>query len=188
KVEAPFFRIDPPVVGTFRWSGTRVLIFSPAAPLPFSSRYEVSIDGAVSAAGRRLEKPHRFAFTTPNVRLLRTSWYRKTGKSDSHVVLVFHFNQPVNREALAREIRAALEPHDFQPPGLPSGVDQWKTLDPAGFAAFQARLEKAAANSRSSAPVPLGPAKKWNREGVPAKDGRAVFETAAGPPGRNRDP
>src|SRR5688572_16040297 len=56
-VAAPFFRISPAVRGTFRWSGTTTLIFTPDAKarLPFATRYEVSIaQTATAVSGRRL--------------------------------------------------------------------------------------------------------------------------------------
>ena len=45
-VRAPFFRIAPAIPGTFRWSGTTILIFTPdpKKPLPFATRYDVTID------------------------------------------------------------------------------------------------------------------------------------------------
>src|SRR5205085_617798 len=43
-VTAPFFHISPDVQGTLRWSGTTTLIFTPSQPLPFATRYNVSID------------------------------------------------------------------------------------------------------------------------------------------------
>src|SRR5687768_13968629 len=38
-VAAPFFRLTPAIAGTFRWSGTTTLIFTPDAkrPLPFGT-------------------------------------------------------------------------------------------------------------------------------------------------------
>src|SRR3990170_3009037 len=53
-VTAPFFRIDPAVTGTFRWSGTTTLIFTPDSktPLPFAERFVVTIErSARSVAG-----------------------------------------------------------------------------------------------------------------------------------------
>ncbi len=42
----PWIRISPAIAGTFRWSGTTILIFTPdpATPLPHSTRYTVTID------------------------------------------------------------------------------------------------------------------------------------------------
>ena len=39
-VTAPFFRIEPAVKGTFRWSGTTTLIFTPAEPLPYATEFD----------------------------------------------------------------------------------------------------------------------------------------------------
>ena len=67
-----WIRIAPAIKGTYRWSGTTMLVFTPdpATPLPYSTRYTVTIDAtAESVAGRRLTAPHTFAFTTPTVKL-----------------------------------------------------------------------------------------------------------------------
>ena len=43
-VTAPFVAIRPAIAGTFRWSGTTILIFTPDAQrkLPFATRYDVA--------------------------------------------------------------------------------------------------------------------------------------------------
>src|SRR4029453_4724689 len=87
KVAAPFVRITPVINGTFRWSGTTVLIFTPARPLPFSTTYEVSIDTTATAgSGRKLAKPVTFRFTTPTVKLETVDWYRRGGAVDGRIV------------------------------------------------------------------------------------------------------
>src|SRR5436190_15594087 len=40
----PWFHITPAVKGTFRWSGTTTLIFTPEQELPYATKYDVSID------------------------------------------------------------------------------------------------------------------------------------------------
>ncbi len=58
----PWIRITPPVTGSFFWSGTKTLIFSPdgSAPLPYATRFTVRVDGsAASVAGRTLGDPRR---------------------------------------------------------------------------------------------------------------------------------
>src|SRR5712692_3947455 len=42
----PWFHITPEVKGTFRWSGTTTLIFTPDPnqPLPFATKFDVTID------------------------------------------------------------------------------------------------------------------------------------------------
>src|SRR5687768_3345429 len=49
QVRAPFVRITPAVSGSFRWSGTTILIFTPERPLPLSTRYEVTVDTTAAA-------------------------------------------------------------------------------------------------------------------------------------------
>jgi hypothetical protein len=76
---APFFRMSPAARGTFRWSGTTTLIFTPDPKqrLPLATRYEVTIaETAAAVSGRRLAGPYSFTFTTPTARLLRTTWSR----------------------------------------------------------------------------------------------------------------
>src|SRR5262249_41915307 len=76
-VTAPFFKISPAVRGTFRWSGTTILIFTPdhVDRLPYATRYTVTIDSTAKAiSGRKLAKPFQFDFTTPTVHLKQTHW------------------------------------------------------------------------------------------------------------------
>ena len=61
-VTAPFVRITPAIAGTFRWSGTTILIFTPdpKRPLPYATSYEVTVDASATAvSGRRLARPRR---------------------------------------------------------------------------------------------------------------------------------
>src|SRR5436189_1234781 len=97
-VRAPFFSVRPAIAGTFRWAGPTILVFTPdpKTPLPNATRYDVTIDATTTAAsGRRLTQPYTFAFTTPTVRLLETSWYRQGGRFDRPAILALRFNQPV---------------------------------------------------------------------------------------------
>src|SRR6202171_2186749 len=50
-VAAPFFHIAPPVNGTFRWSGTTTLIFTPDSktPLPYATKFDVLIDASAKS-------------------------------------------------------------------------------------------------------------------------------------------
>ena len=110
-VTAPFFKVTPAVPGTFRWSGTTILIFTPAkdARLPHATRYEVTIDSSATAiSGRKLAQPYTFRFTTPTVKLRSTGWYRKNGRFDSPVMIALRFNQPVRPADVARARHAPL--------------------------------------------------------------------------------
>ena len=84
RLRPPFFRIAPAVAGTFRWSGTTILIFTPSRRLPLATKYDVTIDASAPAvSGRKLASPYTFTFITPTVRLLQTNWYRKGGRLPS---------------------------------------------------------------------------------------------------------
>src|SRR5437763_4928524 len=64
-VGAPFFHLTPAVKGTFRWSGTTTLIFTPdpKMPLPFATKFDVAIDAnATSASGKTLDHAYEFSF------------------------------------------------------------------------------------------------------------------------------
>ena len=59
-VRPPYVTITPAIPGAFRWSGTTILIFTPDAktPLPFATRYDVTVDGTAAAiSGRTLGTP-----------------------------------------------------------------------------------------------------------------------------------
>ena len=109
-VTAPFFKIQPALAGTFRWSGTSILIFTPdpKVALPFSTRYTVTVDASATAvSGRKLAAPYTFAFTTPTVKLLATNWYRRGDRFDGPVVIGLRFNQPVRPADLLQRLTLA---------------------------------------------------------------------------------
>ncbi len=118
---APFVRISPAVAGTFRWSGTTTLIFTPdpKRPLPFATRFDVTITSAATAvSGRRLATPYTFTFITPAARLLRTTWSRRGGLSSAPVVVLLRFNQRVQPADVFSHLAASFEPHDWAEPSL----------------------------------------------------------------------
>src|SRR5206468_804361 len=120
-VTAPFVTIRPALSGTFRWSGTTILIFTPdrSRKLPFATQYEISIDTAATAvSGRRLAASYRFTFTTPTVRLLGLDWYRKNKRYDSPMILALRFNQPVRPADILAHAGLRFEPHEFNKPEL----------------------------------------------------------------------
>ncbi len=179
---APYFSIAPTVRGALRWAGTDTLVFTPSKPLPWAASYTVTVAaGAAAASGARLAAPYVFSFRTPTLKLLKASWYRRSGRSGSPVVLALFFNQPVRAAALAPRLSVRYEPHDFAPPAMPAGLERWKALDPQGLAAFEAKVERVRAAAASDAAVPFRPAKTWNEKWFPPAPAMAVFETAAAP-------
>lgn len=181
---APFFRITPAVSGTFRWSGTTTLIFTPdpKKKLPFATRYEVVIDGgARSAFGELLGKPYVFSFTTPTVRLLSTTWYRRNGRFDQPVVIGLRFNQPIRRDAIAAHLKVNYAPHPWTPPLLPSKTVLEKE-DPQSVASFNAKVAKVRETVGLTRPLFVFLPETWDRQQLKPGDGLLVIETPPGVP------
>jgi uncharacterized protein YfaS (alpha-2-macroglobulin family) len=178
--EVPFVRISPAIPGSFRWSGTTILIFTPdpKQPLPYATTYTVTVDASATAvSGRTLAKPETFTFTTPTVKLLQTNWYRRGGTVDGRIVLVLRFNQPVERNSIASALSAALQPHPWTPPSFsPEAEARLKALDPAALGRFNAKVEATRAVARSSARVALRLTNDWDRERFPASPDLVAFE------------
>jgi alpha-2-macroglobulin len=166
-VTAPFFKIEPAVKGTFRWSGTTTLIFTPEASLPYGTEFSVTIDKTAKAvSGHTLDQPYRWTFTTPTIRLMRTDWYRR---SNGAVVIGLWFNQPVEATVLAPHLKLRTQAHQIELPPVP----------PEG--------EPKAAKARASAAADAQPilsfiATDWNKERfIPGKE-LVVLETKPGIP------
>ena len=173
-VTAPFFRIQPGIRGTLRWSGTTILIFTPdpKVALPYSTRYAVTVDASATAvSGRKLAAPYTFSFTTPTVKLLAANWYRRGDRFDGKVVVAYRFNQPVRTDDLTKHLALRYEPHDWKQPALsPEAEARLRTTDPAGLQAFQTKLASANAAAASTAPLTASPTANWDtkRLGVAA--------------------
>jgi uncharacterized protein YfaS (alpha-2-macroglobulin family) len=186
-VTAPFFKIQPALAGTFRWSGTTILIFTPdpTVALPFSTRYTVSIDtSATAVSGRKLAAPHTFAFTTPTVKLLATNWYRRGDRFDGAVVLGLRFNQPVRTAELLQRLTLTYKPHEWPVPALsPAATARLRATDPAGLQAFEAKVAAANAAASSTDRVVVSSTANWDqrRLGKPEPT-LVVLQTTTVPP------
>ena len=182
-VTVPFVRIQPSLKGTFRWSGTTILIFTPdpRQPLPFATTFRVTVDTAARAvSGRQLAAPYAFSFTTPTVRLLVADHHRLEGRADRPVVFMLRFNQPVQPAAVLPHLTARLEPHDWQRPALGTAAEQrLGRQDPAGLKQFRAKVAAVDAVARSSAPVSLRLATDWDRVAYPPSPDLVVVEAPA---------
>src|SRR5579862_3163301 len=181
-VRAPFFSVRPAIAGTFRWAGPTILVFTPdpKTPLPNATRYDVTIDATAAAvSGRKLARAYAFAFTTPPVRLLETSWYRQGGRFDRPVVLALRFNQAVRPADVAAHVTARHAPHPFDRP-VPTTVERAQ-MDPAEAARFDAKVAAAAAVAASQAPLALRLAADWDRQRFPPSPDLVVLETTTAP-------
>jgi uncharacterized protein YfaS (alpha-2-macroglobulin family) len=183
-VQAPFLRIEPKIKGTYRWSGTTILIFTPDPdrPLPFATTYTVTVDAtARSADGSALEAPYSFSFTTPTVRLLSTRWYRKSGRFDDPLVILMRFNQAVRPEAVAQHLMLRFEPHTWGAPVLSDRARGWlETNDPAGLEAFDRKVDETKAVTGASGPVINFLAESWDKQNYPPSSDLVVIETQPG--------
>jgi alpha-2-macroglobulin len=170
-VRAPFFNIKPDVRGTFRWSGTTILIFTPdpSRPLPFATTYNVTVETtAVAVSGHRLAQPYTFSFTTPTTKLLQSNWYRRGGRADAPVVLLLRFNQPVRSADIASHVTAAFEPHAWAEPGIPQSIQQRiASIDPASMGRFQAKVRQTRAVAAAKSPVAFKITDDWDRKAYP---------------------
>src|SRR5690606_33642097 len=64
--EAVPVEISPRPAGSWRWMGTRSLVFQPAKRLPMATRYTVRIPAGTKAmSGKSLAEEVRWSFTTP---------------------------------------------------------------------------------------------------------------------------
>ncbi|MGB2715309.1 MAG: alpha-2-macroglobulin family protein [Vicinamibacterales bacterium] len=186
RVTAPFFRVTPAITGTFRWSGTTILIFTPDSkePLPWATRYDVTIDTtAVAISGRRLLRSYTFSFTTPTVKLVRTDWYRRGGRAAGAMVVLLRFNQPVRPSDAAAHVSARFLPHVWDPPAFDAATAaRLKQIDPTSLDRFQAKLALTRTAAASSAPVHLKLTSDWDQKRFPPSPELVAFEAVTSVP------
>jgi alpha-2-macroglobulin len=181
-VRPPYVRITPAIQGTFRWSGTTILIFTPdpKRPLPFATSYEVSVDASATAvSGRKLGEPYSFEFTTPTARLLRTSTYRRDGRASAPLVVLLRFNQAVNPASVLEHLHAAFEPHQWNPPYI-SAADQKRlsAIDASAFSKFTAKVTATRNAASSTARVTFRLTNDWDKKRYPPGKDLVALETA----------
>jgi len=167
-VTAPFFKVAPAVKGKFRWSGTTTLIFTPDKPLPFATQHTVTVDkSAKSVAGKTLDQPYEWTFSTPTIQLRSTEYYRKPNGA---VVIALRFNQPVDAQVLLPHLQLRTVAHEIQLPDQPKG-------EPA----FEAKKAKALATAQSDGEKVLAfLATEWDLERFPKAKDLVVLETKPG--------
>jgi alpha-2-macroglobulin len=183
-VVAPWFHVAPAVNGTFRWSGTTTLIFTPdpKTPLPFATKFDVTIDASAKAvSGNTLDKTTTFSFITPTIQLKSTAFYRKGGRFDAPIVIILRFNQPVEAQTIIEHLQLKTKSHEFKQPDTPAATD------PQSLAAFNAKVAKAAqAAASDGAPALSFVADDWDKVRYPPSDDQVVIETKPGiPPDTN---
>ena len=143
-VTAPFVRITPAMPGTFRWSGTTILIFSPdpKRPLPYATSYGVTVDASATAvSGRRVRRPD-VPVHDATVLLLQTDWYRRTGTVDSPMVVMLRFDRPVRTQDVAAHLAASLERREWDPRSFsPEEESRLRATDATALDTFNRKVE-----------------------------------------------
>jgi uncharacterized protein YfaS (alpha-2-macroglobulin family) len=185
QVRAPFVRMTPAIAGTYRWSGTTILIFTPdpKRPLPYATAYDVTVSTAATAvSGRRLARPYTFRFTTPVVRLLQTRWFRRGGSVNGAMVVLLRFNQRVTPAAVAAHLTASLERHDWTPPSFTSEEQQrLRDLDPSALVAFGLKVNATRQVAAGGSAVALQLTNDWDpnpkNKPTPRPPDLVAFET-----------
>lgn len=180
----PWIQLSPATAGTWRWSGTTILIFSPATANPYATTYTVTISGAAaSAAGQTLGTPYSFSFTTPTVRLLSARWARQGARFDTRAALALTFNQPVRPADVAAHVTARFAAHDVRTPDLtPAERARMASIDPAGPQRYDEKLAAARRTAARTDAVPLRVATTWDRRRFPDAPTQVVLETVTPPP------
>ena len=181
-VPASFVRITPAVAGSFRWSGTTILIFTPdpKKPLPYATtlRGDRRHDRRRCQRARSSPTPHHFAFTTPTVKLLQTDWYRRGGRAGAQMVVALRFNQRVRAADVLAHLTARFEQHDWAAPMLPAATEaRLRQIDPQAPAAFEAKIAATRTVASATAPVPVRLTNDWDKKQFPPAPTLVVFET-----------
>ena len=179
--------ITPALKGSFRWSGTTILIFTPdpATPLPYATRYTLSISAAAtSAAGQKLGTPYALTWTTPTVKPTSARAYRKTGKVDSPTVIAVRFNQPVRGADVLSHLRVQQDPHawDGEPTLSDAARKRLTATDPTALQRFDAKVAGIKQVAASTTVWPVRIAADWDKKIFPASPDLVVFETTGVPP------
>lgn len=101
--------IEPAIVGTTQWLGTRTLAFKPeAGRLPYSTDYEVTVRaGVTSTWGEKLASDVDWTFSTPTLALTSATPYDGSADNELEPTIALTFNQPINRTALLAAIKLA---------------------------------------------------------------------------------
>ena len=124
--ELPYFTVEPPVEGTFRWLGTRTLGFRPDKPLLDAPRYRISLS-AEAAGLSGLPLTEDFSFDIFGERMKIVNMYPgspETNPENNYSLyddiqydvptalakeITLEFNQPVDIASIARFIRVYID-------------------------------------------------------------------------------
>ena len=107
--------LDPLPEGSWRWVGTKTLMFEPVTRFPMATEYEVTIPaGTTSATGGRLESAFRWSFGTPALTLVTT--YPNEGPHRRDSIMFAAFDQQIDPDAVlsTTKVRAGRQSYDIR--------------------------------------------------------------------------
>jgi alpha-2-macroglobulin len=134
-----FVAISPVTGGSFRWASTRMLVFTPTAPLPKSTAFKATLTGLKALDGTTLTTPHTLSFSTPTVTCESRGF-------DGRFYLV-HCDQPVDAASLSASTRLVFRKVNvsaarYQPAAKDLAL--MRAADSSGVSKFTSYLETAA--------------------------------------------
>ncbi len=145
-----FVTISPPLAGTFRWASTRLLVFTPAAPVGWGRRHTVTVQGVTTPDGLTMAKPATASFETP-VPVCDEAGLRP--RPDGSAVVALRCRTAIDATSVVANARVTISPNalaldPFAPPGTV----------PADLAAILDRLRRSGAEPPRTFPVTRAPA------------------------------
>ncbi len=147
-----FVTIEPPMIGTFRWASTRMLVFTPDSGLAGSTKFSVTLHDLTAVDGTGLAAPFVTTFETPTVvcRLVRTSPTWNRGASPA--TMAIDCDQPVDWNDVAAHasvrFRANKLVTKLYTPTAPDLVAM-RNADPTGAQRLEADLARLADDKRA---------------------------------------
>ena len=189
RVRPSFFHISPAVAGTFRWSGTTILIFTPARKAAAAGHEVRRHDRRRRRRGQRPEAGravHLHVHDTDGAGCCRPTGTGRGGRFDRPPMVVLRFNQPVKPEDVAAHLAAALRAASVRRRRVLAGGDR-----AAAGQSIRTRCRRSTPRSRraraaasATASVPSALPKDWDKKRFPPAPDMVVLERR--PPCRPR--
>ena len=112
-------KLDPLPEGTWRWVGTKTLMFEPLTRFPMATEYTVTVPkGTTSAVGGKLEETVQWRFATPPPQV--TSSYPVDGPHRRDPVMFVAFDQRIDPAAVLKSIQVKAKGRSYPLELVPS--------------------------------------------------------------------
>lgn len=147
----PPITLDPPIPGSWQWTGSRALSFIPSRPggggsvrLPYATAFKVTVPrGTKSLSGEALEQDFSFSFETERPRVESTSPYQSARGLTPDTRFDLFLSQPVTVDALQRSVALEVgdKPAAFSVERVSSDNDKHFRLIPSAPLALDSSVE-----------------------------------------------